>query len=991
MGRFRILSAIVAVFAIALCCVVGVGAEETGLGYAFSAVCGETSDTFDGIPVPEDAVPLSDDENLPTSIFGSSPMLFMVDGERYVSVVADREKNSTSLIYDVAPSEVSPDDSDTADSEPAADTPPQSVPTVGIGLYVPVGDRGDTPLCTVSVMIRVKYTEGLSTHKVTCVAGAPAVVFCDTSEDSEGKTIEKVTLTLSGMGFLPERVYTTLPFSTENVDFSFQRKNSLTGVSVLSGSGNISDGVLTLSPSANGNCELWVSTMSTKGYSADVPYGQIVYLEADASTGSGSVALLGDDGKSHIGTPASLSADGGELLMRLTEEERTWDARLQVRIDSEDPFSVSRLRFVPTGERQTPESEVISTMTLENGELRVDGRLDEEAAREHMGRKLGLYMRPAFGGSTPVLLGNVSVSSRFSFKLQMKEYESSAMDSLYFVGVDVGDGVIKQLSTPRFANVRSTVSSSGTFFGLYGSDPISVYESGAPRVMVDVDLTKLLYGGISSGAVVSYGGYSFGLNQEYAKELEADVGFYISSGAEVYLKLICTSPVRASDGSWLMNINRSVREYMVLTGKSEAVCYFLAGVSYLCERFPETRSIVITSGVNSVSLTGMEPTNLYEYVSGVAMLARLTYGVASRYGDGIYVTLPLAETGTFATPELLGALFAERLSVLGQMTWAPMYTVTDEMRTERIDTVGAVTKSCGTATPAFAVVCWTPEGDGSSVPQRYESLCDVVDSAVRAIFLSAERLSSGPEREDYRALREANRAEGTFLLYENTVNGEKLSSLNITGHYTQWDFTELYSTDGWLSGYGIEYLGTVEAKGGDRVLRCKTGAQDGESSGFMLCTLPTPINVTRSPFAEFVFSYTSELPVQITFLLGSGENRIEFSCSETETRPDGKVRALCDLSEFAPRSAVEYVGIIIRGEGEVTFDLSEVSFLSESASDGELERLMHTDAAEDMGEARLSAAELSAVALAVLICLTVYVRLIMVMSKKDSGARRREK
>ena len=740
------------------------------------------------------------------------------------------------------------------------------------------------------------------------------------------------------------------PYTDSKHNFAFQRSSSLRWFSVLSGEAEFrEDGFALISSSNSGNAsssadtagDIIISIGSLTGVaSGNASQGRITYCFVGASSGNGTVSADSTGDSSAVASPVGISPESGQCLFRVIDTSGIRSTTFTFWPSSDDgTLFIDSIGYITTDEQVTELKNTISTLTFSDGRLHVEGRLVDSAIKDYMGSKLGLYMLTPCWDGDPILIAEASVSSRFSLDVSLANYPRAESENKFFLALTDRSGNLVCLSEPRFASSPAGKTADGSCFGLYGADPVAVYESRASYIIADVDISRLCSASSASDTALSRGDYVIGINSEYLSELDSNINFYRSAGISVYARLICTSPIRSrSTDEALTYSSADANEFVFRTDSREAVETYMSVVSFLCERYQNIASVIVSSGLNSRSLTGIDRSDTYSYVCRAANLVRLTYSAANEKSSGVLVTVPYDCTDEAdISASVFTALLAERLYVIGPVSWGTMYTLDSPNPTQESSSAIASAKSNGTASPAYSVFIWSPE-EPSGLAESYRDLCSKCDTAqTKVIFLSVCDIADYVGHEEYRMLRHAMKDDVTLMLDADTAD---LSNIDASGSRVLWDFSNAFSTFGWSIGYGIEELRTapmgLEAENEKRVLRCRTSSGDGNTAGILLCTPDSPMLLSSSPYIRFTFRCNQDEISGVVFIFGSGNNRVEFTLQGVSSNGDGTYSAVCDISEFTKLYSVEYFGIILYSEASVVFELSEIRALSTSFSDEEL-------------------------------------------------------
>jgi len=963
------------------------GQEKSKL-YVSSEIVG-ASGRFNGIDVPEDAKLFSefvkkiDNDEKSDGKVGIKPLrlsLPAVEGGTEAKYVTYFEKDyivtgkvsgaeSVKLTFDLSTYDVTVGDG-----------------VAGIGLYAQGAGNSDEKYSRIILKLTVTSGDDLYYTTLPVAANAPVIISFASEDHREKLNIDKLTMeAFSDGGFRLSSLRLTEPFVTGKHTVSFAEASGCQWMSVLDGDVHFNDDSMVLSTSKSG-CAVAVGTDPySKG--GEDSTSTVRYVEIGAASGHGSIGVDITDASSDNGAFRNIDGEGKRAVVRLTGVVSRGNV-LEFKSSTEEDLTVDRIRFETTKEKADMGYQPLTVLTAEDGILHGEGSLDSKTVKDHKRMDLGVFMVPAVGGE-PVMIGETGVASRFSFDISLEDHPHAAADCMFYVAIVDSDGKIYRAGRPEFVSSVNTVSAARSPYAMYGVDPIAFYESGAPTVMVDVDIYELTKMQNSGSVTVARGGYVYGFNSKYISGLDSQMDFYMTSDVTVYLRLICSKEITSRIDGTLLTYKLSGDEVMLRSDTAEAANMYSAIVGFLCERYTGVRSIVLGRGVNSERLTGIPAADMYKYASDVAMAARLIYGAASEYSE-VFVTLPMcAEDEESVSAEMFSALFSEKLMRLDPIPFAVMYTSEKCEYPVRMSNVENSLYLNGTPTVSFNVFCYEPEISDLALAENYTKLCEGSTKAnVRTVFLSAERLGGVFSLEVLDSLKNDLMTDSSLFLDSGVTSMSGFDMTKIKGQAYMWDFTSAGSKLGWIAGYGISAMATAKETSlldpsDTRVLRCVTESREGSKAGIMLCRLPVPLNLSDSPYLEFVYSFACESPVNTVFIFGNGENRAEFSVSaDLLPDEDGKYRVVCDLSEFSLTSSVAYVGIIIYSEEKAVFDLTSVCAMSETLDSEGIENLI-TKLPEEEKEP-LPVMKITIVAIVAVIFTVAAVRVLVVLRRYDS-------
>lgn len=898
--------------------------------YAASLLCGDVG-VFDGFDIPSDTSLLTEASSKPETE-GARVTSFTTHGDdTFIRIFMENGASRLDMNYPLKGSENDDDGEGVSLSG-----------NLVFGVYV-MSSSQELLNEIIPFEITLKGEDSTYHCKVLVPYATPAMIYADLSDIPKDTKITDITLSLlknRDFGGVVN-IITTHPGETDRMDFTFQRSSGLMWMSFIKGNAQIKDDKMVLGTDAE---NVTIQAVPEIKGDRDTETLYRAYCSIGCSDGNGNVSISAKDSNT-VSAQHSVSPDGGYALVRFSHKTGD-EITLDFKSGAQTEITLDHLAFQPTTEVDSFSSSSITNLSYSEGKLVAEGKLSGSIVSTYPRESLGLYkLSPATGISE--LIGKVDITSRFSITVDLKDQPHTGWDNLFYVSViDSESNELLRVGDPRFVSSSSAKSPGTSDFGLYGANPISVYESGASHILLDVDLSKLITASASSSITVSRGKYVFGINTDYLKEIDSEMSFYRSSGVGVYARLVCKNYIISSvDSSWLTYHVSRADEVLLRADHPEALNMYMATVSFLCQRYPNISSFVISSGINSEAFTGITADDPYDYASQAAIIARLVYNAAAEASENVTVTMPVLLSGADVSvpAEIFSALFAEKISSVGNISWSIMYYTDSSAPSVPAENISSTARINGTAGPSFTTVMWSPKTDDGSTVSKYKDFClSCSMTSVKLVFLSAKDSHSQLSRDDFTSLKKLMFGDSSALMDSIPKSLEEVYSEPVNGVFTLWDFADSYSPEGWNGGYGIaSIMSSAENASlisGNRVLRCITEGTASSPAGIILCSPESPLNFSASPLVEFVFSCNADDDAQIIFVFANGTSRAEFSFTDTTSyMSDGKLHAVCDLSEFSDVSSVSYVGVIIYSSSPVTFDLSKVNALSRTADVGEIE------------------------------------------------------
>ncbi len=808
------------------------------------------------------------------------------------------------------------------------ESPAPSVAAVDL-LYIPEGDGSPSWL---DVTVEFVSDGKTVSFREKIAPGAKRTLFCDLAPlGQDGKIIGmSVDAEWSPGRDGPGKLKFSAPRVSDLSYPSAVGKMSSLSLSANSGSAEIRSGFLAVT--AVDNIAELSGAVDPEAL-AEVPEGgeddRIYYAEIriEATGGSVSAGFFRDGEESDPGSetpqttsPIALQKGEHSYLFRVPYG-KTEKYRIELRGEDRGSFRIKYLRFHRTAKvvlnDETPCT--VTRMEIEDGEIICEGRLRRKAVEQYSGEKLALYTSSFYGGE-PTVLATAKVSGNFSFREPVRDIPQGGIENLYWIEVVGGERGVP-VTLKQFPSVPKVDEDDSRAVGLHGAAPAGVFETGVSRAMIDVDLDSLSDGseGGVSNVAVSRGSDVFYINGGVVKKLDDDMKFYDASNVDVFLRFV-TSDATA----WFP---RGAEE-----GPEEERGRFdlyLAAVSFFCARYRNIVSVCVPDIYNSVE---EDP---WERAYRTALLARLTSSAACRDGRSVSVSVPAGRDVTDSSSEMLASFVSEAFRGFGNVNWSMTYFSPDASFPGAEIAVSS-TLANETPGPSFCVLCYVPGKNVSvaSAAKTFAGLCEErKEDRNFSVFMSLSEIAPDGLLDDFSLITPAGAAGVSTAEY---LQAEDLSSVDfglVKGNKTLWDFTGVYSNEGWTPGTGIDFLGNVYLKDrGSRAIHCRLGEDD--SFGIVLCPLPEDADLEKAPLVEFDVSLRSDDGAEIVFLFDGENGRSEYTAYTGGGAED--LRLFCDLSKRSKKGRIGYIAVLIRSEGTVDADFSKVVCHSTDLTDEEL-------------------------------------------------------
>lgn len=688
-------------------------------------------------------------------------------------------------------------------------------------------------------------------------------------------------------------------------------------------------------------------------------------------------------------TTDNTTMQGGQYVQPSTLPDRYSLYFQGVKSATSTPFQVTKVTFYPRNSTDGTEQGMAKTWVsgnlgnvteaaLQDGKIVCSGKLTRQTVIDYSESDVALLAVPLWDRynltdveSSTVELSRMRVSKNFTFTLDANDLRTYASAYLFYaalrVEVPVQDPeappeiLYLPLNEPQMLTGTDPAPCSVSMFGLHGADTVGVFESNVSHVTVDVYWDKLLATS-GTGLVCSFGGRSWHLSQDYLETLDNDVLFYIDAGLEVSLRILSSEPFATS--------NSQAETYLPTVDTEEAAAEYGAVLSYLCSRYPGVASITLGKGVNHSQYTGLSLDSPVTVLGQIASLAAMTYEVARLSIPDVYIVVPFSDTHVYAAnegytdvttlnPTFAILLFADALGELGDIPWVASW------RFESDTLPGGSTLAETAALPGkwktmlqqlgISPFCdflyrWEPETCLAEeqtpylLTNRYATLCQALATASpRAVVLSLGRIADNVDPALYADMTYLQDPSGKQIHSRQVISRTGILTEGIateeanTSRYTLWDFAHSYSAEGFIGSGGIDTIATTYSAEmrtltgtHSRVLRTVAGAD-----GILLRNFAGSVDLSQIDSLSFTFRLQGEpgsTPPTVVFFLGAEDWRMEYHVDATtvydSTVSDTIMTVTCPLDGLEDTMRCGYIGVILSGNTEITFDLATVSVSS---------------------------------------------------------------
>ncbi|MBQ8400460.1 MAG: hypothetical protein IJX14_00880, partial [Clostridia bacterium] len=360
----------------------------------------------------------------------------------------------------------------------------------------------------------------------------------------------------------------------------------------------------------------------------------------------------------------------------------------------------------------------------------------------------------------------------------------------------------------------------------------------------------------------------------------------------------------------------------------------------------------------------------------------LTYEIARLSIPDVYMVIPFSDghvyregeglpEGDMLAPELALVLLADCMKDLGNVPWVASWRFEDDTSPAGAASLDAVELPGHWRSllqqlnlPVFAdfLYRWEPEAclQGEKSPyrfaDRYEALCEKLAAAdPRAVVLSLARVADRVNPAmyaDLTALQDptGNQVDARQVRNRAGVLMQGLPDRTEGAWVPLLDFAKSYSAGGFVAGGRIDSITTsysdpMKTLTGEytRVMRCVLPwTDDAGAGGILLRDFEKPVDLSMVDSLYFTFLLegkgdTAENPPSAIFFIGDEDWRIEYHVTGSV---DGDVMTVqCNIGDWENVAGTGYIGVMLSGETELTFDLASVYACSTVLAQDALEQV----------------------------------------------------
>ncbi len=491
---------------------------------------------------------------------------------------------------------------------------------------------------------------------------------------------------------------------------------------------------------------------------------------------------------------------------------------------------------------------------LADGSVNIRGQIPSDVVAGHINGSVAVYCVPVYGDISEYVFGAdadgadgeekvpyepvevIDVTTRFNVTLGADKLPTAYRAMRYVVCLVSGDEKLL-IGQPRMADFSEEAGAKlptpvQSTMGIYTQEMCS----DASVILTDVSLDRL-FGTATTGRLYSLGGSLFYFDNEYLAMLDEKIKAPSTCGASCYLRLVD---------------DRDGASHAVTVSDETSFLRLYAAVDYLTSRYSSAdygfiRGVAIGESCVSDMYEGEDAAR-----DAAASLA-VAYGVGRANISGFRVILPIGNTvagwerPNGADAEMMISGVSRELRSLGTMTY---YLLAESAAPALMsDVISAQLALSGeTAVSGQFIICEPLEGYAltgqqlmSDYIEKYYETCtrvsvaaflyDIDDASVhddeRDAFMSAlgyldtDRYKTSLMYAFGERYESINAPESSHPLVRSV--GRLVSSSDIAGRYSIYDFTDTFDSAGWFPVLASGECATVRVGGGERALRAAGG------------------------------------------------------------------------------------------------------------------------------------------------------------------------
>ncbi len=582
--------------------------------------------------------------------------------------------------------------------------------------------------------------------------------------------------------------------------------------------------------------------------------------------------------------------------------------------------------------------------------VRIRGTLSSSFVLANMGTKISVFATDMWESEEARRVTDADISTVFDLSFPVSDLPMPAGFYKYHVALSDGEEALTAplYPTPPSQNARAASS----ILGVEAKDTSVPFDSEASFAAVEANLDRLISDDAAGARFHSFAGGYYYFNVDAVEELDRTVGFYISSGVNVLLRIVM-------DGDGALYSLPDCE-------KRDEVFRYAAAVDYLTERYPGVYSIIVGRKINSFVYNEMKESDLFLYAENYVKLLRVTSSVAKVNSPATSVALPIGDGYVYkdapegassayddmtgvgeggCDPMLLSVLVSKYVAAEGALPWALVY----ECESDPAGSAELLSRAASRlvqnvgSSPSGQIVYWRPEHaiDDGELERLSAKMTESSSSlGTRALIVSLAE-QSGDESYIAGALTELT-FESTPVRRTAYYKAVKLGS-SPAGQVFIKDFRRSWGVGGFTAGGDVTSLttesspshGRIEGTDGCRALRALSGG----GRSLIVSLLDEAKDLSGVDALNAVVSVTGEAEEYgVRIIVGNDELRAVYEFTAGDA-------AICSCPLTDELKDASYVAIEVDGEGAYRFELSSVSL---SRRDGDSSKITgDADKAQD--------------------------------------------
>ena len=596
---------------------------------------------------------------------------------------------------------------------------------------------------------------------------------------------------------------------------------------------------------------------------------------------------------------------------------------------------------------QYPGNVTSCALSSDGKSVRVKGTLGSGFVSSHIDDKIGVYAVDMWNDVAPQLVAKTDITTLFDMTFQTSDVALPPYYCRYFIALagDEETGETVPLTPAVYPSALQTSSPAvDSILGVESDDTADAFDANAAYTSVEIALGDLVSGDPSNGRFHAYAGNYYYFNAEYIKELDSTLGFYISSGLSVYVRLVAESD---EEGAVFGCVDADNREELMK---------YSAAVDYLTERYPGIYGIIVGRKVNSFVYNYIDKGDLLLYAKNYVRVLRVTSLVAKINDPSVIVAVPLGDSHVYSDageeveaeydetsgvgesacdPVLLSVLISKYMAVGGAFPWYIVYECEADPaeNAEWLSRLSARLVQNVGASPSGHILYWRPEGELDA--DELEALSEKMSASsatlgTKTLLISLRDAESGEKFIPRIKELPFEQSPSRTVVVTSASRGAALTE----GHVFIKDFRSAWGSGEFFTGGSFtsattETSAAASAFDGVEDVRALRVTTDGSGSGIVMARFASPADFSAADTLFVVMALSGEgesYPVKI--ILGSKGSRTEYSIDAVS---GNAFAASCPIDKDTAK-AVDYIAIEIPSGCPVTLDVSRIS-LSRSDRD----------------------------------------------------------